>query len=119
MPAATRKAHKVKRKIELEVELTPFIMAQTGISGNQGESLVNIFPNPCIGETYLYTDDLEAAWVCILDMDGNAHLQSPIDPGKTLHINLALTPGTYQLILKDHFNNVLGQAKMLYISESH
>ncbi len=94
-------------------------MAQIGISGTQGESLLNIFPNPCIGDTYLYTDDLEAAWVCIFDQIGNIKMQWPIAAGKTLHVEISLHPGIYQMVLKDHYGNILGLAKPLYISESH
>lgn len=94
-------------------------MAQIGYSGNQGETLINIFPNPCIGDTYLYTDDLEAAWVCILDETGRIQLQTPISSGRTLHINLELQPGTYQLMLQDVYRQVLGRPKLLYISAAH
>jgi hypothetical protein len=95
------------------------MMAQTGIVNNQGEPLLNIFPNPCIGDTYLYTDDLDAAWIFIYDHAGNIREQSPIIAGRTLHIHLSLGPGTYQLILKDQSQNMLGTARPLFISTSH
>lgn len=94
-------------------------MAQTGISGGAQESMVNIFPNPCIGDTYLYTDDLEASWVFIYDQSGSERSSWVIQPGKTLHIHLSLEVGTYQLVLKDNFMNKLGSAKTLFISEVH
>jgi hypothetical protein len=95
------------------------IMAQTGISNGHPESMINIFPNPCIGDTYLYTDDLEAAWVVIYDLSGSERARWAIDPGKTLHVHMSLGDGTYQLILKDAFQNKLGSPKTLYISASH
>jgi|LakMenEpi03Aug12_release.lakeMendotaPanAssembly.Ray.scaffolds.fasta_scaffold739475_1 hypothetical protein len=101
------------------VELKTNKMAQLSISGNAGESLLNIFPNPCKGGTYLYTDDLEAAWVVLFDPQGNQINQWQIIAGKTLHIQLSLTPGTYQLVLKDAYQNIMGGAKPLFISESH
>lgn len=94
-------------------------MAQTGIASNSGESLLNIFPNPCIGETYLYTDDLEAAWIFIYDQTGSIKEKWAISPGKTLHVNIQLSPGTYQLILKDGYQNILGLAKPLFVSTAH
>ena len=94
-------------------------MAQTGISGSAPESMINIFPNPCIGDTYLYTDDLEAGWVSIHDMKGNEMAIWPIQAGKTLHINLALTNGTYLLVLKNIYFHQLGSPKTLFVSEAH
>jgi hypothetical protein len=94
-------------------------MAQTEFSGTAPESMVNIFPNPCVGDTYLYTDDLEAAWVYIYDEAGELKAWWPIRAGKTLHIELQLKQGAYQLVLKNHFLNKLGEAKTLFISESH
>jgi hypothetical protein len=94
-------------------------MAQIRYSSNQEEALLNIFPNPCIGDTYLYTDDLEAAWVCILNETGQIQMQTPIISGRTLHVKLALEPGTYQLMLQDVYHQVLGRPKLLYISASH
>ena len=94
-------------------------MPQAGLSGSQGETLLNIFPNPCIGETYLYTDDLEAAWVFVYDQIGNMREKWPINPGITLHINISLPSGIYQLVLKDHCQNILGLPRPLFISETH
>ena len=94
-------------------------MAQTGISGGTPESMINIFPNPCIGDTYLYTDDLEAAWVFIYDLSGAERARWAIQPGKTLHVHINLPDGVYQLILKDPFLNKLGAPKTLFISATH
>ena len=94
-------------------------MAQIGVTGNSGESLLNIFPNPCVGDTYLYTDDLDAAWLFIYDPDGNIKEKWAINPGITLHVNISLPPGTYQLVLKDGYQNILGLPKPLFVSESH
>lgn len=93
-------------------------MAQTGISESNRESLLNIFPNPCIGDTYLYTDDPEAAWVIIYNDQNIEQALWPIEAGKTLHININLPEGTYQLVLKDPYKNTLGVAKPIYISSS-
>jgi hypothetical protein len=94
-------------------------MAQIGISGNAGETLLNIFPNPCRGETFFYTDDLEAAWVCLYDYAGNLQDKWVIVPGRTLHVNIQLPQGTYHLVLRDHYQNPLGMAKPLFVSEAH
>jgi len=94
-------------------------MAQTGISGSNNESLLNIFPNPCIGDTYLYTDDPQAAWVYIYDAHYHEKAKWKIEVGKTLHIELILPEGTYQLVLKDDFQHQLGAGKSIYISGSY
>lgn len=94
-------------------------MTQVGMSGESGESLLNIFPNPCVGDTYLYTDDLEAAWLFIYDQTGSIKEKWAINPGITLHVKISLSPGTYQLILKDGYQNILGLAKPLFVSEHH
>ncbi len=100
-------------------ESNTITMAQIGISGSAGETLLNIFPNPCIGETYFYTDDLDAAWLCLYDYSGNIKEKWPITAGKTLHVNISLPTGTYHLVLRDHYQNPLGLAKPLFISEAH
>lgn len=97
-------------------------MAEAGISGAtgmHGETLLNIFPNPCKGDTFLYTDDLEAAFIQLFDSSGQLQAQWPITAGKTLHIDLDLEPGTYHVVLINHFYQGLGKPKALYISEIH
>ena len=94
-------------------------MAEIGLLGSLREPLLNIFPNPCIGETYFYTDDLEANWLYIYDYSGNVKEKWRITPGRTLHVDLSLAPGTYHIILRDGFQNPLGLPKPLFISTSH
>ena len=92
-------------------------MSQTESSKNHGEALLNIFPNPCIGDTYLYTDDLEAAWVIVYDCLGSIKQKWLISPGQTLHVKITLSAGAYQLVLMDNCQNILGLPKSLFISE--
>lgn len=94
-------------------------MAELGISGKSGEIMLNIFPNPCKGDTYLYTDDLEASYVRIINKEGRESGNWAISPGKTLHIQLQLSPGIYELVLLNQFGEPLGFSKSLYISEIH
>ena len=95
-------------------------METTGsLSDHKGETMLNIFPNPCKGDTFFYTDDPEAAWVCLFDPSGHLQEKWSILPGKTIHVNFNLATGTYHLVLQDHFQNPLGLAKPLFISDHH
>ena len=84
------------------------------LAANQ-ESLLSIFPNPCLGDTYLYTDDPDAEFVSICNSDGEMILRETIVPGRSLYMVLNLAPGTYYLELKDRNLNHLGLPRLLQI----
>lgn len=92
--------------------LTPF---KGNIPVSAGISLLNIFPNPCYGETSFYTDDPEAAHIYIFQADGNQVLNLPIQAGVTVNITLILEPGTYQAYIADKSGQWLGKGHELYM----
>ena len=77
-------------------------MAQTGISGNQGESLVNIFPNPSFDQFTLAVESgsKEPVEILINDILGRKIFQTTGATNRTYVFGSTLRTGIYVVQVK-------------------